>query len=114
MSFQQGIKLTRGSRKGEAIVRIEFPYNKEIIEAVRQKTTAAWSASLGCWYIPENKFQLSRFFTELKPVAYIDYSQLGKTIGRKSDATAKPSYCAGTLNKRLIPVTRAKLAEFER
>lgn len=113
MSIQQGIKLSRGLRKGEAIVRIEFPYNREIIEAVRQKTTAAWSAGLGCWYIPESKFQLNRFFTELKPVAYIDYSQLSKTTGRKSDATAKPSYHTGTLKKGLIPETRAKLGEFK-
>ncbi len=114
MSTQPGIKLTRRLRKGEAIVRIEFPYNKEIIDVIKQKTTAVWSANLGCWYIPESKFQLGAFFTDLKPVAYIDYSGLKKGNGRKSDAVAKPSYRAGNIKKGLMPETRAKLVEFER
>jgi integrase/recombinase XerD len=72
------ITLKRDIRKGEPVVRIEFPYNNQLAEIVRQKTTAKWSASLGCWYIPESSFNLGSFFTALREVAYIDYRELQK------------------------------------
>ena len=70
--------LKRGSRKGESVICIEFTYNQEVVNAVKEKTSALWSSSLGCWYIPENDFQLNRFFADLKPVAFIDYHELQK------------------------------------
>ncbi len=72
------IILKRGKRKGAPVVQIEFPYNKQLIDVIRQKTNAAWSANLGCWYIPESNFNLGNFFTALKDVAYIDYRELQK------------------------------------
>jgi integrase/recombinase XerD len=68
-------------------VRIEFPYNQEIIDVIKQKTTAVWSANLGCWYIPESKFNLGNFFTALREVAFVDYSD----IKNKSSEDNKPA-----------------------
>ena len=76
MSTLPGIKLINGFRKEEPVVRIEFAYSKEIIEVLKEKTRAVWSANLGCWYIPESRFNLNEFFTALRKVAYIDYSAL--------------------------------------
>ena len=76
MNTQPHIILKRGSRHGEPVICIEFPYNREIIDALKTKSGAKWSTSLKCWYIREGDFNLGSFFTELKQVAYIDYKGL--------------------------------------
>ena len=81
--------LKRGSRHGEPVICIEFPYNREIIDALKTKSGAKWSTSLKCWYIPENDFNLSSFFTGLKPVAHIDYSNLKLKPGEQAKAQPK-------------------------
>ena len=89
MNTQPHIMLKRGSRHGEPVICIEFPYNREIIDALKTKSGAKWSTSLKCWYIPENDFNLSSFFTGLKPVAHIDYSNLKLKPGEQAKAQPK-------------------------
>ncbi len=89
MPSQPVIKLTRGLRKGSPVVRIEFQYNKELINALKAKTNALWSQSLGSWYIPESDFHLGRFYRDLKQIAFIDYNELHKSEHRHKDSRPK-------------------------
>jgi integrase/recombinase XerD len=98
--------LKRGSRHGEPVICIEFLYNREIMDALRTKAGAKWSTSLKCWYIPENDFSLGSFFTGLKTVAYIDYSNLklkpgetAKTLTKQPDRVKNVSLPHGYLEQ---------------
>lgn len=70
------ITLKRGLHKNQNVIRIEFAYNLQIMDVLRAETTAKWSRTMHCWYLPETGFNLQKFFVTLKPVAFIDYSAL--------------------------------------
>ncbi|MFW6277566.1 MAG: site-specific tyrosine recombinase/integron integrase [Prolixibacteraceae bacterium] len=72
--MRPNITLKKGYHRNQNIVRIEFPYNQKVIDLLRKETTSEWSRTMGCWYMPEEVFNLRRFFNAFKPVAYIDYS----------------------------------------
>lgn len=80
------IVLHNGIHRGQAVIKIEFAYNRPLIDAVKAKTKALWSTSMRCWYIAANEFNLSDFFTTMKPLAYIDYSLLKQDERRKGQA----------------------------
>lgn len=70
------IKLINGYYHDRQVVKIEFDYNPELIDFIRENTPAVWSANLNCWYIPVNKFKLADFLNVMEPVALIDFSNL--------------------------------------
>jgi hypothetical protein len=61
------------------VIKIEFAWNRELIDEMKARTKARWSAHINCWYIPKDQFVLGEFFTAMKPVAWIDYSAVKNT-----------------------------------
>lgn len=45
---------------------------------------------MGCWYVPENGFNLGNFFTAFKPLAYIDYSALKNGLPSHANSVQTP------------------------
>ncbi len=76
MTIQPNIILKRDIHRNRNVIRIEFPYNLQVNDLLRQNTSAVWSRTLGCWFIVEEDFELGTFFTLFKDQAYIDYSAL--------------------------------------
>lgn len=68
------IVLSTANHREQPVVKIEFAYNRELINELKARTNARWSANMNCWYIPQNNFSLGEFFTAMRPVAWIDYS----------------------------------------
>jgi len=67
------ITLSTATHRETPVVKVEFAYNRELIDALKASTNARWSATMNCWYIPKDKFILGEFFTAMRPVAWIDY-----------------------------------------
>lgn len=74
MNTRPQIKLTKGEYKGNDVVFIQFDYNREIIQCLKESTPARWSQSKGYWYILKDDFDLGKFYTLFKEQVYIDYS----------------------------------------
>jgi integrase/recombinase XerD len=70
------ITLNNGSHREQPVVKVEFAWNRELIDALKARTNARWSANMNCWYIPKDKFDLGKFFTAMRPVTWIDYSEV--------------------------------------
>jgi len=68
------ITLSSAIHREQPVVKVEFAWNRELIDELKARTNARWSANMNCWYIPKDKFVLGEFFTAMKPVAWIDYS----------------------------------------
>jgi integrase/recombinase XerD len=68
------ITLSNATHREQPVVKVEFVYNRELIDALKANTNARWSANMNCWYISKDKFDLGKFFTAMKPLAWIDYS----------------------------------------
>jgi len=80
MNKQPNITLKKDIHRNRNIIRIEFPYDQKVIDLLREETPAKWSRTMGCWYIAESDFNLRSFFNAFKPLAYINYSDLKKSI----------------------------------
>ena len=70
------IRLIPGSHKKRAVIFLEFPYDKELITAIKNNTPASWSQSQSKWYIFESDFNRNQFYTSLQNHASFDFSAL--------------------------------------
>jgi len=90
------IKLEPGEHKKQPVIFVRFCYNREIINHLKESTSAEWSASKKCWYIIKTDFYLSDFYKAFKSLAYIDYSALKITrkavisVPKKRDYSYRP------------------------
>ena len=78
MSKKTHIILSYGIHKGNDVVIIKFPYNKEFIEIIRSIPGSRWSKTMNSWYFSKENFNLNNFFNSFNTHAYIDYSALRK------------------------------------
>jgi len=62
-----------------------FAYNRQLIDALKANSSALWSSSMRCWYIPKADFVLGDFFAAMKPVAWINYSGLKNTAASENN-----------------------------
>lgn len=95
------IVLSTANHREQPVVKIEFAYNRELINELKARTNARWSANMNCWYIPQNNFNLGEFFTAMKPVAWIDYSAVknnSEPLNKKKQSNQKKS----NRNKNII------------
>ena len=110
MNTQPNITLKKGFHRDQNVIRIEFPYHIQIIDVLRTNTAATWSRTMGCWYMPEDDFNLNTFFKRFKKLAFIDYSALKQS---KKEETALPNKHLQKTPKVKIPVPKAYLDKLE-
>ncbi|TKG89025.1 integrase [Puteibacter caeruleilacunae] len=64
MTIKPQILLSNEYHKTLPVIGIRFAYNQQIINRLKEVTTAVWSASGRCWYIEQNSFKLQLFFEQ--------------------------------------------------
>ncbi len=73
---QARVVLLPGSLNGEPIVKIQFQYNKRIIEAIKTLAGRKWNEISKYWYIPKKYFDLDILLETLKTHSYTEYAAL--------------------------------------
>ena len=53
--MKQKIHIKEIVHRGEPRLRLDFPYNQEIIQQVKQLPGSAWSQTKKCWHLPDNE-----------------------------------------------------------
>ena len=96
------MKTTRINHKNQSRIKVDFPYNQEIVRIFRQIKDARWSRTQGAWHIPDNAEAINQL-KELFPTIILEESILGDNqtasqhsgvanIDKKpSDITPKPT-----------------------
>lgn len=72
------MKASKIIHRSEARIRVDFPYNQEMVSLLRQIADARWSKTLGAWHIPYTKEafgQLKALFPDLEIEADADRIQ---------------------------------------
>ena len=72
------MKASKIIHRSVARIRVDFPYNQEIVSLLRQIADARWSKTLGAWHIPYTKEafgQLKALFPDLEIEADADRIQ---------------------------------------
>jgi site-specific recombinase XerD len=113
LNTRTNITLKKGFHRNQNIVRIEFPYDQKVIDLLRKETASKWSRTLGCWYLPEEEFNLNAFFNAMKPLAYIDYSGLKNQTSSQTAIPQRKKYNANLLKKRIPVETQNKIEAFK-
>ncbi|MGC9353998.1 MAG: tyrosine-type recombinase/integrase [Mariniphaga sp.] len=108
------ITLSTATHREQPVVKVEFAYNRELIDALKANTNARWSANMNCWYIPKNSFVLGDFFTAMKPVAWIDYSGVKNKDSQQTPKSSVKKYSPAAMKKRIQPETRLKIDDFKK
>jgi len=73
----------------EEIACFSFKKDYELIEIVKHKLNARWSATKRIWYIPRNEFNLKQALDAFKNVAWVDLRGVTKTATEKRVHTDK-------------------------
>ena len=72
------MKASKITHRSVARIRVDFPYNQEMVSLLRQIADARWSKTLGAWHIPYTKEafgQLKTLFPDLEIEADADRIQ---------------------------------------
>jgi len=81
--------------KNEERIKIEFPFNQEIVSKIRQIPDARWSRTLGVWHIPSGKDtynQLIHLFPDIEiPQLYSDETISATKLAAKTEIVEKGS-----------------------
>ena len=70
------MKTTRINHKNQSRIKVDFPYNQEIVRIFRQIKDARWSRTQGAWHIPDNAEAINQL-KELFPTIILEESILG-------------------------------------
>lgn len=117
MNANNTILLKSTIHKGTPVIQICFPYQKDIVGLLKEKTGARWSQTLKCWIIKESEFDLSSFFELFRGKAFVDYSGYTKNKETKIDAGATvvaPYYCLKEIKSGLSPEAKEQIESFAR
>ena len=49
------VTLSKIAHRGATRIRVDFPYDAEIIQAIKQIEGSRWSQTKKCWHVPYNK-----------------------------------------------------------
>jgi len=118
------MKASKIFHRNEMRIRIDFPYNAEMVLSLRQIPDARWSKTMGAWHVPYSKegfVQLKTLFPELEytsPPAPLNLNrpevsghllQMEKEIGKTYlERGEEPPV---TQSEKLVAVTTQKLVE---
>ena len=70
------VVVKRMIHNGESRLTLNFKFDPELINLVKQIEGAQWSNSNKCWYLPDSSDLLSRLFILFKGIAFLDYSDM--------------------------------------
>jgi integrase/recombinase XerD len=78
--------------KGRPVIRLDFPYDKSIIEEVRAIRGRHWSVTNKCWYVPDTGDNRRRF-------GISDFEERPNTVEESSPLIPYQSVCQSLLDR---------------
>lgn len=70
------LRLLPALHREQAIIKVSFPYNRDLIDKIKRYQGTRWSQTLKSWYFLKKDFSLNAFYNSFKTVAFVDYSAL--------------------------------------
>ena len=98
MDNKTDIELRFLQHESVPVVQLIFAYDSSLIRALKANTTARWSESLQCWYIPCNEFNPGKFKRVFSHEYYLHATSIHaeailshSTKGLTANGTPRPS-----------------------
>ena len=100
------ITLEPGVHRNSEIIIVNFPYNRDISEAIKKTKGSLWSQTLRSWYYRKEEFNLRIFFNALIPLAFINYSAINTKSSKQIDKNIKPENVTALNGGQLLALKR--------
>ena len=114
MNAKSQIALSEGIFKDKPVVFIDFKFDWDIVNLIRNYPGTIYIPDKKRWYILNINFNLNDFFKRFKATTYIDYSKIKQ---KQTEAFPKPAvketYNANKIKLQLTPETKVKIAGFK-
>ena len=72
------IKLSEGNFNKKSVVFIDFEFNWDLVNLLRNYSNSIYIGSEKRWYILKQNFNLNHFFNRVNEIAFVDYSNFKK------------------------------------
>lgn len=80
MTTKKLVILSHLDHRGEDCIRIDFHFDSEIKEIVKNISLAMWSQTHKCWYFKYDKDKLQSLTESLEKIANVEYCATGQTV----------------------------------
>lgn len=92
---------------GDQIVKVQFGFDKRIIEIIKTIPGRRWNQASKYWYFSKRYFSLETFISKLEQISEIDYSALhvAQVSLEMPNTEVPPQYLEKLLRKRYSPNT---------
>ncbi len=113
MNKKAEIILRNAVHREAPVIKLEFDFNPQINEALKNNTNALWSATMKSWYIKKEKFVLQEFFSAMRSDAYINYSQIQNRVIYAPPPKPVKSYDLKDYKGQLLAETETEIEKFK-
>ena len=101
------MKASKIIHRSVARIRVDFPYNQEMVSLLRQIADARWSKTLGAWHIPYTKEAFGQL-KELFPEVEYEKSENNTELVQNIDTIQSDETTLVIESPKLIPVLKKK------
>jgi len=108
------VVVKRIIQNGESRLTLNFKYDPELINLVKQIEGAQWSNPDKCWYLPDTNDMLSRLFPLFRGIAFLDYSNIKSKGNLIPPGVKKERISPGDLPGVLVAEEEEAIRSFRR
>jgi site-specific recombinase XerD len=101
------MKASKIIHRSVARIRVDFPYNQEVVSLLRQIADARWSKTLGAWHVPYTK-EAFRQLKEMFPEVEYEKSENNTELVQNIDTIQSDETTLVIESPKLIPVLKKK------
>ena len=101
------MKASKIIHRSVARIRVDFPYNQEMVSLLRQIADARWSKTLGAWHIPYTKEAFGQL-KEMFPEVEYEKSENNTELVQNIDTIQSDETTLVIESPKLIPVLKKK------
>lgn len=101
------MKASKIIHRSVARIRVDFPYNQEMVSLLRQIADARWSKTLGAWHVPYTKEAFGQL-KELFPEVEYEKSENNTELVQNIDTIQSDETTLVIESPKLIPVLKKK------
>jgi len=99
------MKATKINHKNEYRIKVDFPYDRQNVQKLRQIPDAKWSESKNSWHIPYSKPAFELLKSLFPEVEYIKRNATEPSLNLETDAISNTSSSTETEIKKIAPET---------
>ena len=89
MPHDKTINLTPSLLRGKPVISIQFKYDNNLVEKLKQLEGAKWSQTLKSWYMFKEQFELDRFLATFSGEARVNYRSLNPVDRKNTEQPVK-------------------------